>query len=63
MQIVEHRIGLPIDQALRDMYLRDQMTLEEIAREFGITKGTVSRWLAHFNIPTRYLVSDRPVAA
>lgn len=62
MQLVEQRTGRPIDVTLRELYLDQGLTVDAVAETLGITKGTVSRWLAHFGIRTRYLVSDRNAA-
>jgi len=53
MQVLEARLGRPMDQILRDLYVNQRMTLEEVGLELGITKGAVSRWLEKFGIPAR----------
>lgn len=51
MQILEAEHGRPIDELLRVLYEDEGLTLEEIAVRLSLTKGTVSRWMAHFRIP------------
>lgn len=53
MQVLEARLGRPMDQILRELYVDQGKTLEEVGTELGITKGAVSRWLEKFGIPAR----------
>lgn len=53
MQFLEAELGRPIDELLREMYEERGLRVEDIATELNLTKGTVSRWLAHFGISTR----------
>lgn len=53
MQRLEARLGKPMDEILRDLYIEQGMTLVEVGAALGITAGAVSRWLAHFGIETR----------
>jgi len=53
MQLVEHRIGEPIEQALRRKYLAEGLDQQRIADEWGLDRATVSRWMRDFQIPTR----------
>lgn len=53
MQLLEAEHGRPIDELLRALYLDEGLGVEDVAERLGLTKGTVSRWLAHFGIPTR----------
>jgi transposase len=59
MQIVEQRIGEPLDTALYDRYVGRCMTLDAIADEFGVTTGTISRWMSAFGIRPRIIKGDR----
>jgi len=53
MQAIEARLGRPMDEILRDLYVDRGLTLEGVGAELGITKGAVSRWLERFGIPAR----------
>lgn len=53
MQRLEAELGEPIDVVLRRLYVDRKLTVEEVGRELGLTKGAVSRWLERFGIPTR----------
>jgi hypothetical protein len=53
MQSIEARLGRPMDEILRDLYVTRGLTLEAVGTELGITKGAASRWLERFGIPTR----------
>lgn len=46
-------MGRSMDLILRDLYLDRGLTVAEVGRELGITKGAVSRWLERFGIETR----------
>ncbi len=61
MQILESRLGRPLDEYLRERYERDGWTTSAIARELGIESSTVSRWMAHLGIEAR-LFGPRKVA-
>ena len=53
MQRIEAREGRPMDEILRDLYCVQQLTVEEVAAELGLTKGAISRWLERFGIDRR----------
>lgn len=53
MQRIEGRLGKPIDQILREYYVEQGLTVEQVGQKLGQTKGTVSRWLARFGIEAR----------
>lgn len=53
MQRIEARLGKPMDAILREKYVDDGKTVEQVAAELGITKGSVSRWLQRFGIDAR----------
>lgn len=63
MQRVEGRLGQPIDEILRELYLARGLTVEQVGAELGITKGAVSRWLARFGIEARRPGSRSEVVA
>lgn len=51
--MVEARFQRPIRELIIDRYYYRQMTQEQMAMEFGVTVGTVSRWMKSFGFPTR----------
>ena len=55
MQIVERRLGEPVEPALHRLYVAEGRTQEEIAEVFGVSVRTIKRWMADFGIPTRWL--------
>lgn len=61
MQVIEQRLGEPLEVYLRRRYLDEGLTTVEIAAALDVNNGTVSRWLAHFDIPARLHGSRRPV--
>jgi DNA-binding transcriptional regulator LsrR (DeoR family) len=61
MQLLEAEHGKAIDVLLRELYLDDGLGVQDIADRLHLTKGTVSRWLDRFSIPTRR-PRDRKVA-
>lgn len=60
MQLIEQRLDEPLDVFLRRRYLDEDRTTVEIATELDVNSGTVSRWMAHFEIPARLHGSRRP---
>lgn len=61
-QLVERRIGEPIEQALHRLYHVEGQRQEDIAAEWGIDRATVSRWMGDFGIPTRLMGPRTPAA-
>lgn len=55
MQIVEHRIGEPVEQAVHRLYVVELKTQSEIAELFGISTRTLIRWMQEFGIETRWM--------
>jgi len=54
MQLIEAEHGQPIDELLRSLYVDEGLDIEEVgARLGGLSKGTVSRWMARFGIQAR----------
>ena len=49
-QILEHRIGEPLQIALHRLYVIERRDQEDIGRQWGIEQSTVSRWLRSFGI-------------
>lgn len=60
MQVIEHRLDEPLEAFLRRRYIDEDRTTVEIAEELDVNSGTVSRWMAHFDIPARLHGSRRP---
>jgi DNA-binding MarR family transcriptional regulator len=61
MQLIEAEHGRPIDSLLRDLYVEQGLGVQDIADRLHLTKGTVSRWMDRFDIPSRR-PRDRKVA-
>lgn len=53
MQRLEARLGKPMGEILRELYVDRELTLEQVGKELGITKGAASRWLDRFGIDAR----------
>jgi len=53
MQRIEARLGKPMDAILRELYVDQGLTLEQLGTHLGITKGAASRWLERFGIEAR----------
>ena len=46
-------MGKPMDAILRELYVEQGLTLEQMGAVLGITKGAASRWLERFGIRAR----------
>lgn len=53
MQRIESERKQPMDEILRELYLDQKLTVEQVGANLGITKGAASRWLERFGIETR----------
>lgn len=53
MQRIEARLGKPMGQILRELYVDRGLTVAQVGGELGISKGAVSRWLERFSIDRR----------
>jgi transposase-like protein len=62
MSIVGERLGVPVDEYLRDAYLVRELPQTAIAAELGVDAATVSRWMRRFGIRTR-IVGHRKTRA
>jgi len=49
-QLVSLRTGREVPDALRDLYISQGLSQEDIAREWGITRNTVAMWLREYGI-------------
>ncbi len=47
---------------LWELYVRDGLTVREVAARLGITAGAVSRWMERLDIPARPVGHRRPAA-
>jgi DNA-binding transcriptional regulator LsrR (DeoR family) len=54
MQVMEARLGEPLDAVISRMYHDQGMTLAQVADELGVTIGTVSRWMTTLGIEARF---------
>ncbi len=55
-QVVEGRTGRQLPELLRELYVDQRHTQEEIAKALGVHRVTVNQWLASFRISR----DDRP---
>lgn len=53
MQLVEHRIGQPLEDYFQKEYVTRRRSQSEIAAELGVDVGSVSRWMARLGIAAR----------
>jgi hypothetical protein len=53
MQILEARLGRPLEVVLEEMYIDQGMTLAQVAAQFEVTEGTISDWLRRVGIIAR----------
>lgn len=49
-ELVTLRTGRPVEDLLRDLYVRDGKSQADIAAELGVTRMTVAMWLRQFGI-------------
>lgn len=52
-QLAEARYGQPLDVLLATWYHDEGLTLDQIGKRLGITKGAVSRWMERFGVVAR----------
>lgn len=52
-ELVALRMGRPIADVLRDLYVVRGLTQEQVAAEIGVTRMTAVRWLAEYGITRR----------
>ena len=52
MRAHEQRLGRPLHEALAEAYRT--RTLAEIAADFGVTEGAISKWFKRLGIPTSH---------
>lgn len=61
MRRIEQRLGIDIEAYLREHYVGNGLTQEQIATSLGVDASTVTRWMAFFGIETRLFASDRSI--
>lgn len=54
MQVVERRIGRPLEEHLRQRYVVEGKTTYEIGAELDVHPSTVQRWMALLGIEARF---------
>ena len=54
MQLLEAKLGRPLEQVLEELYVEKGLTLAQVAAELdGVSEGTVSDWLRRVGINAR----------
>ena len=63
MQVIEQRLGRPLEDVLRELYEERGLTQVQIAAELKVEQAQVSRWMRHLGIQTRRFQRLREVAS
>lgn len=63
MQLVEHRLGQPLEKVLTDLYVERGMTVKQVAAEIGVSTASVSRWMSELGIEARYIGTKKAAVA
>lgn len=63
MQLLQARLGRPLEDVVTDLYITKGMTLAEVATELEVGESTLSRWLTQLGIEARRPGSRRPEVA
>lgn len=58
MQLLEHRLGRPLDEVLRELYVDQGMTTKQVGAALGVSNASVSRWMAILGIEARYIGAE-----
>lgn len=53
MQRLEHRLGQPLEDYLRQQYIDERKDQRQIAQELGVDVGSISRWMARLGVEAR----------
>lgn len=53
MQVLQARLGRPLEVVVEELYVDQQKTLAEVATQLGIGESTLSRWLPQLGIVAR----------
>ena len=59
MQQIEKKLGKPIENLLEKLYIEEEKSGKEIAKELGLKEPTVYKYLQWFKIPRRSLSESR----
>jgi len=59
MRRLETRLGIDLGVFLRDRYVGQGRTQQQIADELKVDVATVSRWMTRLGIETRLFASDQ----
>jgi len=54
MQVMERRIGRPLEEFLSERYLTEGKTTYEIGAELDVHPSTITRWMAVLGIEARF---------
>lgn len=49
-EVVRGRIGRPLDEALRELYVEKRHSQQEIADALGVSRSAVAQWLRGYGI-------------
>lgn len=64
MREVETRLGKPVEEIIRELYIDRDMLQADVAAELGISGPTLSIWMLKLGIPARrYAHPEAPVPA
>lgn len=53
MQVLQAELGRPLEDVIRERYVDEGATLQELADELGVGESTLSRWLTQLGIQAR----------
>jgi transposase-like protein len=59
MQLMEQRLGRPLDEILQELYIEKGMTTKQVAVELGVSQASVSRWMAQLGVEARYIGPEK----
>ncbi len=62
MKRLEKRLGIDVPARLRERYVDEGKTQQEIADELKVDVATVSRWMTKLGIETRLFASEKASA-
>lgn len=54
MQVTEARLGRPLEEVLRELYVDRGMTQKQVGVELGVDASTVNRWMRELGIEARF---------
>jgi transposase len=59
MRRLEARLGIDLEARLRDRYLTQGWTQQQIADELKVDVSTIARWMSRFQIESRLFASEK----